>query len=190
MAKKGKLVVISGPSGVGKGTICKEVVKKTNTVISISVSTRLRSESETEGKDYYFVSREEFQKRIENNEFLEFAEVFGNYYGTLKDKTEKLLGEGKNVILEIDVQGGRQVKEQYPETVMVFIMPPSRDELAKRITGRARGEDAQTAKRRLDGSSREIDEAREFYDYKVMNDQLGKAVEEVINIIEGKTGEI
>jgi len=190
MAKRGKLVVISGPSGVGKGTICREVVKKTNTVISISVSTRQRSESETEGKDYYFVSRQEFQKRIANNEFLEFAEVFGNYYGTLKDKTEKLLSEGRNVILEIDVQGGRQVKEKYPETVMVFIMPPSRDELAKRIAGRARGEDAQTAKRRLDGSNREIAEAQKFYDYEVTNDQLQKAVEEVINIIEGKTGEI
>jgi guanylate kinase len=135
MAEKGKLLVVSGPSGVGKGTICKEVVKKTNTTASVSVTTREKSDIETEGSHYYFISKQEFENRIKNNEFLEYAEVFGNYYGTPKDKTEQMLEDGENVILEIDVQGGLQAKEQYPETVMIFILPPSQDELAKRIAG-------------------------------------------------------
>ena len=107
----------------------------------------------------------------------------------LKDKTEGLLVEGKNVILEIDVQGGRQVKKSYPEALMIFIMPPSQDDLAKRIEGRARGEDEETAQRRLNASNKEIVAGRDFYDYRVMNDKLERAVEGVINIIEGRTGE-
>ena len=190
MAKsKGKLLVISGPSGVGKGTICREVAKRTNTVISVSVTTREKSDIETEGKDYYFVTKEEFLKRIENGQFLEYAEVFGNYYGTSKSRTEELLGEGKNVILEIDVQGGEQVKGKYPETVMIFIMPPSEEELAERIKGRGRGEDKVAAKKRLSAAKDEMCAAEESYDHKILNDRLEKAVKEVIKIIEVKTGE-
>ena len=186
---KGKLLVVSGPSGVGKGTICREVVKKTNTTISVSVTTREKSDIETEGNHYYFISRQEFEKRIANNEFLEYAEVFGNYYGTPIDKTEQALAEGKNVILEIDVQGGIQAREQYPETVMIFILPPGRDALASRIASRGRGEDEATLKKRLDAAEAEIAIGKEKYDHLVVNDRLEEAVKEVINFIETKTGE-
>ncbi len=189
MIKKGKLLVLSGPSGVGKGTICKEVVKRTNTTISVSVTTRDKSDIETEGQHYHFISKQEFEKRIANNEFLEYAEVFGNYYGTDKGITEKLLEEGKNVILEIDVQGGTQAKEQYSETVMIFILPPGRDALESRIAARGRGEDEATLKRRLDAAEAEIAIGKEKYDHLVVNDRLEEAVKEVINFIETKTGE-
>jgi guanylate kinase len=189
MAQKGTLLVVSGPSGVGKGTICREVVKKTNTTTSVSVTTREKSDIETEGNHYYFISKQEFENRIANNEFLEYAEVFGNYYGTPKDKTEQMLDEGNNVILEIDVQGGIQAKEQYPETVMIFILPPNEEELASRIAGRGRGEDEATLKRRLDAAKAEIAIGKEKYDHLVINDRLEEAVKEVINFIEIKTGE-
>ena len=189
MADKGKLLVVSGPSGVGKGTICKEVVKKTNTMTSVSVTTREKSDIETEGNHYYFISKQEFENRIANNGFLEYAEVFGNYYGTPKDKTEQMLEEGKNVILEIDVQGGIQAKERYPETVMIFILPPDEEALANRIAARGRGEYKATLKKRLEAAAAEIAIGKEKYDHLVVNDRLEKAVKEVINIIETKTGE-
>ena len=184
--EKGKLVIVSGPSGVGKGTICAELVKKKEAFLSISTTTRPQGEGEVDGKNYRFISKEEFQKRIENNEFIEYAEVFGNFYGTPRPEVQKALAKGKIVILEIDVQGALKVKEQYPEALMVFLMAPTQEDLAKRMTNRARGEDSETAKKRLDNASQEIAAAWQYYDHMVINDEVEQAVEEITKIIEGK----
>ena len=183
MGRKGKLVVISGPSGAGKSTICRQMLKRKDAVLSVSATTRAQSSQETNGVDYRFITREEFLGRVKRNEFLEYAEVFGNLYGTPRDMVEQALNNGKTVILEIDVQGGRQVRQNYPEVILIFIMPPEGDELEKRLNGRAR-DSAEVAKKRLEAAQREIDEAKEFYDYTVVNDDLEKAINEVIRIIE------
>ena len=181
---KGIIVVISGPSGVGKGTICKELVKRLDDAcLSVSVTTRQRTPKEVDGKDYWFVGRDEFQRRIEKGLLLEHAEVFGNFYGTPKDKVDEAIAAGKVVILEIDVQGGKQIKKLYPDTVMVFILAPTPKELAGRLHGRGR-DDEETAKRRLNQASNEIAIARQDYQYMVVNDKLDVAVNEIIGIIE------
>jgi guanylate kinase len=181
---KGVIVVISGPSGVGKGTICKELVKRLDDAcLSVSVSTRPRTPKEIDGKDYWFVSRDEFQRRIEKGLLLEYAEVFGNFYGTPKDKVDEAIAAGKVVLLEIDVQGGKQIKKLYPDTVTVFILAPTPRELAGRLRGRGR-DDEETAKRRLEQASNEIAVALKDYQYMVTNDKLDLAVNEIIGIIE------
>lgn len=183
--KKGKVVIISGPSGVGKSTICKEVVKQIdNACLSVSVTTRPRAESEADGRDYWFISKEQFQQRVDNDLLLEYAEVFGNLYGTPKDKVEEALKAGKTMILEIDVQGAKQAKVIYPEAVMIFILPPSQRELAQRLNGRAR-EDEEAAEERLDGAGTEIAGGWQYYQHLVINDDLEQAVNEVVQIIEG-----
>ncbi|MGD0571455.1 MAG: guanylate kinase [Sedimentisphaerales bacterium] len=183
-ASKGIIVVISGPSGVGKGTICKELVKRLDDAcLSVSVTTRPRTPKEIDGKDYWFVGRDEFQRRIEKGLLLEHAEVFGNFYGTPKDKVDEAIAAGKVVILEIDVQGGRQIKKLYPDTVMVFILAPTPKELAGRLHGRGR-DDEEAAKRRLSQASNEIAVARQDYQYMVVNDKLDAAINEIIGIIE------
>ncbi len=185
-AEKAKLVIVSGPSGVGKSTICSELVKKSSAMLSVSVTTRPCSKEEVDGKDYWFVSTEEFDKMLKKGEFVEHAEVFGNMYGTPRDKLEQALSKEKNVILEIDVQGARIVKKQYPEALMIFIMAPSQAHLAERMGKRGRGEDSEAARRRLSGASREIAAAWQYYDHMVINERLEQAVEEIIKIIEGK----
>ena len=132
----GRLFVISGPSGAGKGTICKEILEKDNITLSVSMTTRKPREGEIHGKSYYFVSQEEFKKIIEEKGFLEYAQVYGNFYGTPKMEVMDLMNDGIDVILEIDIQGALQIKEAYPEAVFIFILPPSMTELRKRITGR------------------------------------------------------
>ena len=185
----GRLVVVSGPSGVGKSTICREVVARTGAVLSVSATTRPRSDHEQDGKDYWFLSREEFERRLRNEDFLEHAEVFGNYYGTPRSEVDAAIREGKIVILEIDVQGGRQVRRMYPEAVMVFIVPPKKNDLAGRMRKRGRGEDEKTAQRRLDGASQETAAAMRFYDNIVINDDLEQAIQEVIGIIQSDSGD-
>ncbi len=181
---KGIIVVISGPSGVGKGTICRQLVKKIDDAsLSVSVTTRPRTPKEVDGKDYWFVSKEEFGQRIENGLLLEHAEVFGNFYGTPKDKVEEAVANGKVVILEIDVQGGLQIKKLYPDTVMIFILAPTDKELAGRLHGRGR-DDKEAAKRRLGQASNEIAVAKQNYEHLVVNDMLDIAVNEIIGIIE------
>ena len=183
-ASKGIIVVISGPSGVGKGTICRELVKRLDyACLSVSVTTRARTPKEVDGKDYWFVSKDEFQRRIEKGLLLEHAEVFGNFYGTPKDKVDEAIAAGKVLILEIDVQGGKQIKKLYPDTVMVFILAPTPKELAGRLHGRGR-DDEETAKRRLNEASAEIAVAWQDYQHMVINDKLDVAVNEIIGIIE------
>lgn len=178
---KGKLFVISGPSGTGKGTICKELIKNENIRLSVSMTTRGPREGEIHGVNYYFTSKEEFILKIDEGGFLEHAEVFGNYYGTPKKEVMDRLDEGIDVILEIDVQGALQIKKVYPDAILVFILPPSLTELRNRLTGRGT-ETPEVLERRLGEAVNEISYA-EQYDYAVVNDQLEDAVENVKSII-------
>jgi len=186
---KGKLVIISGPSGVGKSTICRALVERTGAYLSVSATTRPRAAGEVDGQDYRFVGRDEFERGIENDEFLEYASVFGNYYGTPRKEVVAALDEGRTVILEIDVQGGLKVKRLFPEAIMIFILPPSQNDLAGRMNGRGRGEDEETARLRLNTAGSEIATAWRYYEHMVINDDLEQAISEVIDIIEGKTGD-
>ena len=184
LGKKGKVAVISGPSGVGKSTICKEAaVRLKGAFLSVSCTSRPKSAAEVDGRDYWFLSRDEFEQRIKKGMFLEYAEVFGNLYGTPKDRADKALEEGKTVILEIDVQGGRQAKAAYPEALMIFILPPSDQELEKRISSRGR-DSQEVIARRLSNARAEIDAGKKCYEHFVINESLEKAINEVISIIE------
>jgi guanylate kinase len=182
--KKGKVVIISGPSGVGKSTICKEIVASREDVcLSVSMTTRPKSEAEVDGQDYWFISQEEFKERISKGLFLEYAEVFGQLYGTPRDKVEEMLKACRTVILEIDVQGAKQVKVLYPDAVMIFILPPSAKVLAERMNQRGR-DAAEAAEKRLDGASTEIAAAWQYYEYMVVNEDLQQAVNECLQIID------
>jgi guanylate kinase len=181
--KKAKVVVISGPSGVGKSTICEELVRQLKDVyLSVSVTTRPKSDAEVDGRDYWFISDKEFQQRIDNGLLLEYAEVFGNMYGTPKNKVDEALASGKTVILEIDVQGGKQAKMVYPDAVMIFILPPTQKELAERISHRAR-DNSEVVEERLEGAGAEIAAAWQYYDNMVINEDLQQAVKECVQII-------
>lgn len=176
-------MIVSGPSGVGKSTICREVVDRLDNMhLSVSMTTRPKSDSETDGKDYWFTTKEDFRRRIAESGFLEYAEVFENLYGTPKDKVEEALDAGKIVILEIDVQGARQAKAMYPAALMIFIVPPTAKVLAQRLNDRGR-DDSETAEVRLNGASGEIAAAWQYYEHMVINDELEQAISEVIQII-------
>lgn len=181
---KSNVIIVSGPSGVGKSTICKEVVKRMKTVyLSISVTTRERAEGEVNGVDYRYVSPQQFQEQVNKGLLLEHAEVFGNLYGTPKDKVEQALAAGKTVLLQIDVQGAKQIKQIYKDAVLIFIVAPSHKELAERMRLRGR-EDGERAQERLDEADGEIAVAWQYYEHMVINDDLESAVKEVIQIIE------
>lgn len=178
----GELFIISGPSGAGKGTICKHLLEDAeNMVLSISATTREPREGEVHGESYYFIDKETFVTRIEEGGFLEYAEVFDNYYGTPKENVVEKLAQGIDVVLEIDIQGAKKVKESYPEGIFIFILPPSLKELRRRLIGR--GTDSmEVIEKRL---SKSLDEIREIhaYDYFVINDDLDVAVAEVEAIV-------
>ncbi len=182
---RGKLIVISGPSGTGKGVICKKLIKRNeNLSLSVSLTTRKPRKTEEDGKEYYFISKEEFEKEISNNGVLEYANVYGlgNYYGTPRNRVLELIEAGKDVILEIDVEGGRQVKKNYNQVLRIFVIPPTMDELRKRITGRGT-EAEEVIKRRLKEAKNEIDAAMQEYDYLIINDKIETAVKQIEAII-------
>jgi len=182
--RKGKVVIVSGPSGVGKSTICEGVVKRLDNVyLSVSVTTRPKSETEADGQDYWFISEQEFQERIDKGLLLEYAEVFGHLYGTPRDKVEEAVREGNTVILEIDVQGAKQAKGIFPDALMIFILPPTEKDLVERMDHRGR-EAVDAAEKRLSGASSEIAAAWQYYKHMVINEDLQQAVDECVQIIE------
>lgn len=182
MSKKGILAIISGFSGAGKGTVVNKLLEKENYAVSISATTRKPRTGEVDGKNYFFKTREEFENMIANSQLIEYAEYVGNYYGTPKDYVFQKLDEGYDVILEIEMQGALKVKEKFPETALIFITPPSADELKKRLVGRGTETEEQIDKR----MSRAVDECPYMseYDYIVVNDDLDECVDNIHNLLQ------
>lgn len=178
---KGKLIVVSGPSGSGKSTATKLVRDMLQIPLSISATTRSPRAGEVDGKDYFFLEKEDFEKRIASEEFYEYALVHGNYYGTLREEVESRINSGQNVILEIDVQGGIIVKEKNSEAILVFFKAPNMEVLAKRLEDR-KTDTKEVIELRLANAKKELEYEKE-YDYTVVNDNLEKACQELINII-------
>ena len=180
---KGKLFILSGPSGVGKGTVRESMMKdpSLNLTYSISMTTRKPREGEFDGVHYFFVSEEEFKKAIENDDLLEYACFVANYYGTPKSFVDKLLESGKNVLLEIEVQGTMQVVKKCPDAITIFMMPPSFEELERRIRGR-RSEPEEIVLQRLTKAQREM-KLQDNYKYVVVNDTIENASQKIAKII-------
>ena len=175
---RGVLMVFSGPSGCGKGTVLKEFFASWgDAFLSVSATTRAPRPGEEDGVHYYFLSREDFEQKLSRDEILEHACYCGNYYGTPRSPVYERLERGENVILEIEVQGGLQIREKCPEAVLVFVLPPSFDELRRRLLGR-QTEDMETVSRRLETARQEMQAAYD-YDYIVVNDRLEDAVDEL-----------
>ncbi|MBR2724219.1 MAG: guanylate kinase [Ruminococcus sp.] len=184
--KRGTLFVYSGCSGVGKGTIMKELMEADSSIkLSVSATTREPREGEENGVHYFFVSKDEFEKMIEEDGFLEHEEYCDNFYGTPKRPVEEMLSQGFNVFLEIEVKGAVSIINRYPEAVSIFILPPSLDELERRL--RSRGtEEEETIRKRLETAIDELKIAA-FYKYQVVNNDLKKAVEEILHIVKTNT---
>jgi len=179
--KRGNLFIISAPSGAGKTTLVQKLLAATeNLQVSISHTTRPRRPGEQDGRDYHFIDEAAFHALINAGEFLEHARVFDHYYGTSRARVEQQLGEGRDIILEIDWQGARQVREQLPEAVGIFILPPSYGTLQARLAGR--GDDADSVRRRMDGAARELSHYRE-YDFLIINDDLERAGRDLAAVI-------
>jgi guanylate kinase len=176
--EKGDVFVISAPSGSGKTTICRMLVQRLDNIeLSVSYTTRLRRKGEVDGRDYYFIEREIFDKMINSREFLEYAPVYGHLYGTSREAVRSIVVRGRDIVLEIDVQGGRKVKRELPGAVTIAVFPPDRRSLEQRLTGRGRdsAEEVKARLRAADGESKELLE----YDYLVVNDDLEAAVNRV-----------
>lgn len=183
--QKGILTVVSGFSGAGKGTVMKELMAKyDNYALSISATTRSPREGEINGREYFFKTREEFEKMIAKDELIEYAKYVNNYYGTPKAYVEEQLAAGKDVILEIEIQGALKVKEKFPETLLLFITPPSAGELRKRLVGRGT-ETMEVIDQRMKRAAEEA-EGMDKYDYLIVNDDLDVCVDEVHQVIQSE----
>lgn len=179
--KKGKFIVLSGPSGVGKGTICAKLFKELNAWYSVSMTTRSPREGEKDGINYFFVTKEEFENKIKNNELLEYNCYNNNYYGTPKEKVLEKINQGINVFTEIEVNGAKNIKKLFPESLLIYIAPPSMEELKKRLIGRGT-ETEDVINKRLAIAEEEAKQ-QHIYDYVVVNDNLEKAIDDVRKII-------
>ncbi|PYG87631.1 guanylate kinase [Ruminiclostridium sufflavum DSM 19573] len=185
MQQKGLLVVVSGPSGTGKGTVCQRLLSKRSTAkYSVSATTRKPREGEVEGKNYFFVSESKFLDMIDNNDLIEWDKYCDNYYGTPKSYVEACIKEGLDVILEITVAGALEIKQKYPDCVLVFIIPPSFEELERRIVCRGT-EGCDVIGKRLEQASREMKYASK-YDYLVLNDSVDNAVSDIERILDSE----
>ncbi len=187
MSKQTTLYVISGPSGVGKGTVCKALLTELGEgpnrqlTLSISATTRPMRPGEVDGVNYHFLSQEDFLRRVDNGEFLEYATVYGNYYGTLRSAVQQELAEGRNVLLEIDTDGARQIKKLMPEAELIFLAPPSPEELLRRLQGRNTDSAAEIARRQ---QCLEAELAQQvYYDYVVVNDVVEDTVAQIRQIM-------
>ena len=186
MQQEGLLIVVSGPSGAGKGTICKRLLEENPSLgYSISATTRAPRTGEVNGVNYWFLSKEEFQEMIAQVGLLEWAEVYGNYYGTPAQKVRESLAQGKNIVLEIDTQGAALVREKFPDGVYIYILPPSLEELKRRIIGRGT-DSAESIERRLSCAREEMGCVSEQYNYLVLNDEVELAVDRIETIIEAE----
>ena len=182
MKRKGILIVVSGFSGAGKGTLMKELLKRyDNYALSVSMTTRAPREGEVDGESYFFVDKETFERTIAEDGLIEYASYCGNYYGTPREYVEKCLQDGRDVILEIEIQGALKVKEKFPETLLLFVMPPSSAELKRRLEGRGT-ESPEVIRERLVRASEEA-EGIENYEYLIINDDLDECVREMNDII-------
>ena len=189
MGKRGILLVVSGFSGAGKGTLMKELVKRyENYALSISATTRSPREGEADGREYFFKSVEEFERMIAEDALIEYACYVGNYYGTPRAYVEEQLSRGRDVILEIEIQGARKVKKRFPNTLLLFVSPPSAEVLKARLTGRGT-ETSEVIAQRLARAAEEA-EGMEDYDYFVLNDLLEVCVEQVHIIVEGERSRV
>ena len=186
MKEKGILIVVSGFSGSGKGTLMKELLTRSPDTYALSISSTTRSprEGEVDGREYFFVSKDEFEKMIAKGELIEYARYVENYYGTPRDYVEKKLEEGRDVILEIEIQGALNVKKMFPDTLLLFVTPPSAEELKRRLVGRGT-ETMDVIESRMNRACEEA-EGMENYDYLIINDSLDKCVEEMHDIIRGE----
>lgn len=179
---EGLLIVISGPSGCGKGTICKKLLERNDSLnLSISTTTRKPRKGETDRENYFFIGEDDFKKMIENDQLLEYANVYGNYYGTPKEFVLEKLKNGKDVLLEIDIQGALKVREVYKKGIFIFILPPSMEELKSRIVNRGT-ETKKDIEKRFKSAYNELKFVKE-YDYAVINDDVSNAVEVIEFII-------
>ena len=189
MGKRGILLVVSGFSGAGKGTLMKELVKRyENYALSISATTRSPREGEADGREYFFKSVEEFERMIAEDALIEYACYVGNYYGTPRAYVEEQLSRGRDVILEIEIQGARKVKKRFPNTLLLFVSPTSAEVLKARLTGRGT-ETSEVIAQRLARAAEEA-EGMEDYDYFVVNDLLEECVEQVHRIVEGERSRV
>ena len=178
---KGRLIVFSAPSGCGKGTMLAEILKDENYCVSVSATTRSPREGEVDGVNYYFMSKGDFLQRVADSEFLEYAEYCDNYYGTLMSEVDGKLNEGKNVILEIEVQGAQKIREKRPDALMIFILPPSVSELRRRLKKRGTETD-EVIEQRVSQAAREIKGASK-YDYAIVNDALEDAISDFFAVM-------